>query len=208
MTAWTEHTIETAQGTRVPVRVTGKRSGAAPVVLHLHGGAFTGGSVEASQRLPALLAQAGAVAVSADYPLAPAQPFPNALDAMFDVLDRAASLLRPMGEPALGGVRRRRGSRRQSRGGLALMARDRRAALAGTDSRFADARSRDGNLLAAQRRGRRGRLPVGRRLARLSRLARQGRASLRGAAEREPPRRRRARAGADAQRTIRCATRA
>ena len=70
----------------MPVRVYGKRSGAAPVALHLHGGAFTGGSVETSQRLPALIAQAGAVAVSADYPLAPAHRFPDALEAMFDVL--------------------------------------------------------------------------------------------------------------------------
>ena len=130
MTAWNEHTIETAQGA-VPVRVTGKRSGAAPVVLHLHGGAFTGGSVETSQRLPALIAQAGAVAVSADYPLAPAQPFPNALDAMFDVfsalqrccaeLASRRSAIFVAGEEAGGNLA----------AGLALMARDRRAALAG-----------------------------------------------------------------------------
>jgi acetyl esterase/lipase len=131
MTPWTEHTIETAQGARVPVRVYGKRSGAAPVVLHLHGGAFTGGSPETSQRLPALIAQAGAVAVSAEYPLAPAHHFPDALDAMFDVLGSLQrccaqwasrrSLVFVAGEESGGNLA----------AGLALMARDRRAALAG-----------------------------------------------------------------------------
>jgi acetyl esterase len=131
MTAWTEHTIETAQGARVPVRVHGKRTGAAPVALYLHGGAFTGGSVETSERLPALLTQAGAVAVSADYPLAPAHRFPHALETMFDLL---GALQRCCAEWA---------SRRSSvfvageeAGGnlaasLALMARDRQAPLAG-----------------------------------------------------------------------------
>src|SRR5882724_12292449 len=86
MTTWTEHTIETARGARVSVRVHGKRSGAAPVALYFHGGAFTGGSVAASERLPALIAQAGAVAVSADYPLPPEHRFPDALESLFDVL--------------------------------------------------------------------------------------------------------------------------
>jgi acetyl esterase/lipase len=131
MTAWMEHTVETARGARVPVRVYGKREGAVPVVLHLHGGAFTGGSAAASERLPALLTQAGAVAVSADYPLPPAHPFPQGLEAMFDVL---GALQRCCAEWA---------SRRSSvfvageeSGGnlaaaLALMVRDRRVPLAG-----------------------------------------------------------------------------
>ncbi len=66
MTAWTEYTVETPRGVRVPVRVYGKRTPGAPVALHLHGGAFTGGSVATSERLPALLVQAGAIAASAD----------------------------------------------------------------------------------------------------------------------------------------------
>ena len=131
MTPWTEHTIETAQGARVPVRVYGKRFGGGPVALHLHGGAFTGGSIETSQRLPALIAQAGAVAVSAEYPLAPAHRFPDALEAMFEVLGslqrcRAQwasrrSLVFVAGEESGGNLA----------AGLALMARDRRTALAG-----------------------------------------------------------------------------
>ena len=131
MAAWTEHTVETARGARVGVRVHGKRTGAAPVALYLHGGAFTAGSVAMSARVPALLTQAGAVAVCADYPLAPAHRFPDALEQLFDVL---SALQRCCGEWA---------SRRSSvyvageeAGGnlaaaLALMARDRRAPLAG-----------------------------------------------------------------------------
>ena len=131
MTAWTEHTIESARGARVAVRVHGKRTGAAPVVLYLHGGAFTGSSPAAGARVPALLGEAGAVVVAADYPLAPAHRFPDALEQLFDVL---GALQRCCGEWA---------SRRSSlyvageeAGGnlaaaLALMARDRRVPLAG-----------------------------------------------------------------------------
>lgn len=127
----TEHTIETAQGTTVPVRVHGKRAGGVPVVLFLHGGAFTGGSAAASERLPALIAQAGAVAVSADYPLAPANQFPDALETLFDALEALRrccaewasrrSLVYVAGEEAGGNLA----------AALALMARDRRVALGG-----------------------------------------------------------------------------
>jgi len=123
--------IETAQGARVGVRVHGKRTGAAPVALYLHGGAFTSGSAASSERLPVLIAQAGAVAVSADYPLAPEHRFPDALESLFDVLgalrDCCAqwasrrSVLFVAGEEAGGNLA----------AALALMARDRRAPLAG-----------------------------------------------------------------------------
>jgi acetyl esterase len=129
--ASTEHTIETARGTKVPVRVHGKRSGAAPVALYLHGGAFTGGSAATSERLPALIAQAGGVAVSADYPLAPAHQFPDALETLFDALgalrDCCAqwasrrSAVYIAGEEAGGNLA----------AALALMARDRRVPLGG-----------------------------------------------------------------------------
>lgn len=130
MTMWTDHTIETARGARIGVRVYGKRTGA-PVALYLHGGAFTGGAVATSGTVPALLGEAGAVTVAAAYPLAPAHRFPDALETMFDVL---GALQRCCGEWA---------SRRspvfvagEEAGGnlaaaLALMARDRRAPLAG-----------------------------------------------------------------------------
>lgn len=82
--------IETGQASALPVRVWRKSSAprSAPLVFHLHGGAFCQGSFasEASATVPELLAAAGAVVVSADYPLAPRHPFPDALRTIFDAL--------------------------------------------------------------------------------------------------------------------------
>jgi len=61
-------------------------SGAAPLVLHLHAGAFVSGSTETGGAIPELLAEAGAVVVSAEYPLAPTYPFPNAVQSLFKAL--------------------------------------------------------------------------------------------------------------------------
>ncbi|HEY0857791.1 MAG TPA: alpha/beta hydrolase fold domain-containing protein, partial [Albitalea sp.] len=52
-----------------------------PLVLHLHGGAFVGGDLEGGATIAGLLADAGAVVVSIDYPLAPGHPFPKAAEA-------------------------------------------------------------------------------------------------------------------------------
>ena len=131
MSDWTQHTVETERGARLPVRVYGKRTGAASITLYLHGGAFTGGSSEQSERMPELIARAGAIAVAADYPLAPAHPFPQASEAMFAVLcalhhccsewaSRRARLF-VGGEEAGGNIA----------AALALMARDRQVPLAG-----------------------------------------------------------------------------
>jgi acetyl esterase len=85
----TQLTEELIQTDTMPVRL--YRSGAAarnaPVVMHLHGGAFVGGSLDAGRTVAALLADAGAVVISADYPLAPEHPFPYALDAAFRTLN-------------------------------------------------------------------------------------------------------------------------
>jgi acetyl esterase/lipase len=104
---------------------------AMPLVLHLHGGAFVGGSIETARRVPTLLAEAGAVVISADYPLAPAHHFPQALEAVFGLLDvlnqsrhewaGKKSGLFVAGEEAGGNLA----------AGLALMARDQQVALAG-----------------------------------------------------------------------------
>jgi acetyl esterase len=131
MSDWTQHTIEMERGARLPVRVYGKRTGAAPITLYFHGGAFTGGSSAQSERMPELIAKAGAIAVAADYPLAPAHPFPQPTEAMFDVLcarqhccaewaSRRARLF-VGGEEAGGNIA----------AALALMARDRQVPLAG-----------------------------------------------------------------------------
>jgi acetyl esterase len=61
-------------------------AGAAPLVLHMHAGAFVTGSVETGRPIAQLLAEAGAVVVSAEYPLAPAHPFPKAVQSLFHVL--------------------------------------------------------------------------------------------------------------------------
>jgi len=56
------------------------------LVLHLHGGAFVAGMPECGCPVAALLAEAGAVVVSLDYPLAPAHPFPQAIEAAYAAL--------------------------------------------------------------------------------------------------------------------------
>jgi acetyl esterase len=57
-----------------------------PFVLHLHGGAFTGGSAETGRTVAGLLADAGATVGSVDYPVAPGNPFPLALEGAFEAL--------------------------------------------------------------------------------------------------------------------------
>ncbi|RYF40352.1 MAG: alpha/beta hydrolase, partial [Comamonadaceae bacterium] len=59
-----------------------KKPGAAtPLVLHFHGGSFTSGDLDSGACLARLMAQSGAVVVSLAYPLAPAHPFPEAVEA-------------------------------------------------------------------------------------------------------------------------------
>ena len=96
----------------------------APLVLHLHGGAFVSappaGHTSAVARL---LVEVGACVVSLRYPLAPAHPFPAALDAAYASLlhlrrECAAPLL-VAGEEAGGNLA----------AGVARMARDRQEPL-------------------------------------------------------------------------------
>lgn len=85
---WTEQTLERAGGAPVRVRVYkgAPENKLAPLVLHLHGGAFTDGSVANGQAVASLLADAGANVVSVDYPTAPESRFPCALEASLDAL--------------------------------------------------------------------------------------------------------------------------
>jgi acetyl esterase len=111
------------------VRVYGGNPGGhpAPLVLHLHGGAFVGGSLDTGRTVATLLADAGAIVVSADYPLAPTHRFPDALKAAYAALvwlhqSRARWVGRKSGIYVAG----------EEAGGnlaaaLALMARDRQA---------------------------------------------------------------------------------
>lgn len=131
--SWRALTIETADG-QMPARVYGRRAGRGhvPLVLHLHGGAFIGGTLDKGALIAALLAEAGAVVVSADYPLAIEHPFPFALTAALGALTALMGL-----RPTLAG----RGAPLYVAGeeaggnlaaGLAMMARDQKSpALAG-----------------------------------------------------------------------------
>lgn len=104
----------------------------AGLVVHLHGGSFSSGSLVEGEAVATMLAEAGALVISLDYPLAPAHRFPEALDAAYGALlaiakmrTRWASKQAPLyvaGEEAGGNLA----------AALALMARDRRGpALAG-----------------------------------------------------------------------------
>lgn len=70
------------------VRFYGRRAqgAATPVVVHFHGGAFVSGSVDTPSLVAQLLADAGAVVLSVDYPLAPHHPFPSAVEAAYATL--------------------------------------------------------------------------------------------------------------------------
>jgi acetyl esterase len=128
-TAWTEERIEVAPGSTVPARLYRPDGARRPIahVLHLHGGAFIGGSLQCGQCTATLLADAGAVVLSIDYPHAPAHPFPQALEAAFAALQwlhkshkrwgGRKSQLFVAGEEAGGNLA----------AGLALMARDQQA---------------------------------------------------------------------------------
>jgi acetyl esterase len=87
-TNWTEEIVEAGPGLTVPVRIyriDGSQRPAAHA-LHLHGGAFIDGSLESGRSIATLLAEAGAIVVSIDYPRAPERPFPHALQAAFGAL--------------------------------------------------------------------------------------------------------------------------
>lgn len=123
------------------------------LLLWLHAGHFTEGSLAEAHDRSAMLAAAGADVVALDYPLAPEHPFPAALTAAFEALqDLAARPARFTGSAAtalfVGG---------EEAGGnlaaaLALMARDQHApALAGQlllspmlDPQLGSASMRDG----------------------------------------------------------------
>ena len=58
-----------------------------PLVLHFHGGAFTSGDLDSGACMARLLAEVNAVVVSLAYPLAPAHPFPQAVEAAYAALE-------------------------------------------------------------------------------------------------------------------------
>jgi acetyl esterase/lipase len=110
----------------MPVRVykAANRRPQAPVVVHLHGGAFTSGSLENGAMVSQLLAEAGAVVVDVDYPTGVDQVFPTALkaiDALLQGLYKSRSRLSGRGSPVLVAGEEAGGNLAAA---LALMARD------------------------------------------------------------------------------------
>lgn len=90
-TAETDTTIALAGQTSVGLRLYGSRraGGGAPLVVHFHGGAFMSGDLDSGACLARLMAAAGAVVVSVAYPLAPAHPFPKAVETGYAALQWA-----------------------------------------------------------------------------------------------------------------------
>lgn len=57
-----------------------------PVLMHLHGGGFVGGTVEMDDdRCRTIAREAGCLVASVDYPLAPESPFPGPVEAAFSI---------------------------------------------------------------------------------------------------------------------------
>ncbi|KQP14060.1 alpha/beta hydrolase [Pseudorhodoferax sp. Leaf267] len=89
--AWRDVTVELPQLAPVPTRIYGqrKRGQVQPLVVHFHGGAFVAGGLDNGRNFASLLADSGAIVVSIAYPLAPAHPFPQAIDVGYGVLEWA-----------------------------------------------------------------------------------------------------------------------
>jgi acetyl esterase len=85
---WSDQAVPVSGGGLVTTRIYRPVNEApmAPAVLHLHGGSFIFGNLEAGRAAATLLAEAGAIVTSVEYPLAPEHRFPKALDTAFDVL--------------------------------------------------------------------------------------------------------------------------
>lgn len=88
-------------GSRLALRRYGgaERHGGMPLVLHFHAGAFVGGTLDDGATVAGLLADAGAAVLSIDYPLAPAHPFPQAVEAGYHALAWAQQHRRQLALP-------------------------------------------------------------------------------------------------------------
>lgn len=109
------------------VRFHGRRppGGTLPLVLHFHGGTFNGGSLDSGAGVAQLLAQAGAVVMSVDYPLAPAHPFPQAVDTGYAALQWAWKARHKLAGPGAAVLVAGEEAGGNLAAAIALMARDR-----------------------------------------------------------------------------------
>jgi acetyl esterase len=128
-----EITLPGAGGVPLPARLYAPSTEALPVLMYLHGGGFTIGSLETHDSLCRQIAlRSGAAVVALDYRLAPEHRFPTAVDDAFAAL---SALARADTGARLGLDTRRLGVGGDSAGGTlaavcALMARDAGLALA------------------------------------------------------------------------------
>lgn len=119
--------IEVGLPRPLSVRLYGKRHAGGALVVHFHGGAFVSGSLDSGAMVAGLLHEAGAVVMSVAYPLAPADPFPAAVDAAYAALQWAyckRSRLAGQGAPVFVAGEEAGGNLAAA---AALMARDRKA---------------------------------------------------------------------------------
>jgi len=88
---WRDEVVALPGLAPVPTRVYGerRRGQVAPLVVHFHGGAFMAGGLDCGVKHASVLVGAGAIVVSIAYPLAPAHPFPQAIDVGYGVLEWA-----------------------------------------------------------------------------------------------------------------------
>lgn len=96
---FTDETLHLADGSRVALRLYGGAAAqqAGARVLHFHGGAFVGGTLASGAAVAGVLAEHAAVVASLDYPLAPAHPFPQAVEAGYLALQWLANKAQPKG---------------------------------------------------------------------------------------------------------------
>lgn len=86
--AWRDEVIPLDGAPPAMLRIYGcaERCAGMPLVLHFHAGAFVGGGLDDGMGVAGLLVDAGAAVASLDYPLAPAHPFPQAVEAGYAAL--------------------------------------------------------------------------------------------------------------------------
>lgn len=88
---WRDEVVTLPGLAPVPTRIYGerRRGQTAPLVVHFHGGAFVAGGLDCGVKHASVLVDAGAIVVSIAYPLAPAHPFPQAIEVGYGVLEWA-----------------------------------------------------------------------------------------------------------------------